>query len=80
VAITNRYTAIPDPQFTRSLGTLDLGMFMISANVLAIFAVLAAAGSPTAPAARATRIQEATGDRPVTWWRSLLICSCRLFC
>jgi len=74
VAITNRYTAIPDPQFTRSLGYIDLGIFMISANVLAIFAVLGGSWFANRTLLRrATRIQEATGVRPVTWWRSVLI-------
>lgn len=74
VAITNRYTAVPDPLFSRSLGDIDIVIFKISLDLLALIAVIL--GSVMADRAllhRATRIQEETGIRPVTWWQSLLI-------
>ena len=74
VAITNRYTAVPDPLFSRSLGNLDVGIFLVSIDLLALIAVLAASvWGYRRLQANAKRVQEATGDRPVTWWKSLLI-------
>lgn len=74
VAVTNRGTNIPAPLFDRSLGSADLGFLTLNLNILAF--ILAIAGSVWAnrrllAAARAR--QETTGDRPVTWWKSLLI-------
>ena len=74
VAVTNRGTNIPAPLFERSLGTLDLGFMSLNLNLMAF--ILAIAGSVWVnrrllAAARAQ--QEATGVRPVTWWKSLLI-------
>ncbi len=74
IAITNRGTNIPEPLFDRSLGNIDLGIFLVSLDLLAIIAVLV--GSFFAYRAlshRARALQEATGVRPVTWWKSLLI-------
>lgn len=74
IAVTNRYTAVPDLLFARSLGDLDLGLLKVSLDLLAIVAALV--GSLYANRmllAQATRVQEATGDRPVTWWKSILI-------
>jgi len=74
VALTNRYTAIPDPLFHRSLGNIDVGLFLISLDLLAIIAVIT--GSVLANRkllAHATAVQNATGVRPVTWWKSILI-------
>ncbi|MDP4032859.1 MAG: ABC transporter permease subunit [Pseudorhodobacter sp.] len=73
VALTNRYTAIPDPLFSRSLGDIDIIIFKISLDLLALVAaVVAGVLANRALLRRATRIQEATGDRPTTWWQSLL--------
>lgn len=74
VAITNRGTSIPAPLFDRSLGSVDLGF--VSINLTALATILVLAGSIWAnrrllASARAT--QEATGIRPVVWWKSLLI-------
>jgi general L-amino acid transport system permease protein len=74
VAVTNRGTNIPAPLFTRHPGSLDLGP--LSVNLTLLGYVLVIGGSVWAnrrlvAAARAT--QEATGVRPVTWWKSLLI-------
>ncbi|NKB16850.1 MAG: ABC transporter permease subunit [Sphingomonadales bacterium] len=57
-----------------TLGDIDLGIFKISLDLLAIVAVLV--GSFYANRAlltNATKVQESTGIRPTTWWKSLLI-------
>ncbi|MDT8854437.1 ABC transporter permease subunit [Paracoccaceae bacterium Fryx2] len=74
VAITNRYTAVPDPLFSRSLGNIDIVIFKISVDLLALVAtVVVSLMARRALLRRATAVQEATGDRPVTWWKSVLI-------
>ncbi|QYK42544.1 MAG: ABC transporter permease subunit [Paracoccaceae bacterium] len=74
IAVTNRYTAVPDPLFSRSLGEISLGLFNVSVDLLALIAALLLSFfANRALLANATRVQEATGDRPVTWWKSLLI-------
>ena len=74
IAVTNRYTAVPDLLFARSLGDIDLGLMKVSLDLLAIIAALVASlYANRLLLAQATRVQEATGDRPVTWWKSLLI-------
>ncbi len=74
VAVTNRGTNIPSPLFDRGLGSVDLGFVTLNLTLLAVIAVIAGsvwANRRLLAAARAR--QEATGDRPVTWWKSLLI-------
>jgi general L-amino acid transport system permease protein len=74
VAVTNRGTNIPSPLFERGLGTLDLGFVSLNLTFWAIVAVLA--GSVWVNRrilADARARQEATGDRPVTWWKSILV-------
>jgi general L-amino acid transport system permease protein len=74
VALTNQGTNVPLPYFTRSLGSIGFGDFSFSLDLLAILAVIA--GSVFANIAvrrKARAVQEATGIRPVTWWKSLLI-------
>jgi len=74
VAITNRGVYVPEPLFARSLGVIDVGIFFISIDLIAIIAVIV--GSIWANRqliAHATRVQEATGVRPKTWWKSILI-------
>ncbi|MFZ1726404.1 MAG: ABC transporter permease subunit [Albidovulum sp.] len=74
IAVTNQYTMMPEPLFSRSLGNIDVGIFLISVDLIAIIAVIV--GSilvNRALLAQATRIQEATGERPVTWWKSFLV-------
>jgi general L-amino acid transport system permease protein len=74
VAITNRGTNIPAPLFDRSLGSVELGGLSLNLTFWAI--VLTVIGSVWVNRrllARARAVQEATGDRPVTWWKSLLI-------
>lgn len=74
VAVTNRGTNIPAPLFDRGLGTLELGFLTLNLTFLAYVVVIA--GSIWANRvllARAKATQEATGVRPVTWWKSILI-------
>jgi general L-amino acid transport system permease protein len=74
VAVTNRGIYIPEPLFDRSLGNLDIGIFLISNDLLAILAVLLASFYANRALLRnATVVQNATGVRPVTWWKSILI-------
>lgn len=74
VAVTNRGTNIPAPVFDRGLGSVDLGFVTLNLTLIAF--VLVIGGSVWANRrllASARAQQEATGDRPVTWWKSLLI-------
>jgi general L-amino acid transport system permease protein len=74
VAVTNRGTNIPAPLFDRSLGSIEIGFLPISLNLLAFIAVIiASVWANRRLLAHAKAVQEATGDRPVTWWKSLLI-------
>ncbi|TMV85765.1 ABC transporter permease subunit [Thioclava sp. BHET1] len=74
VAVTNRYVALPSPIFYRSLGDIDLVIFKVSLDLLAIIAALVIGiFIDRKIKARATRIQNATGKRPKTWWISLLL-------
>jgi general L-amino acid transport system permease protein len=74
VAFTNRGTNMPAPLLERGLGSVDLGFMTINLTFLAIIVVIA--GSVIAYRtliARARAVQEVTGVRPVTWWKSILI-------
>lgn len=74
VAVTNRGTNIPSPLFDRSLGSLDLGFMSVNLTALAYILVIGGSiwvNGRILAAARAR--QEATGDRPVTWWKSILV-------
>jgi general L-amino acid transport system permease protein len=74
VAVTNRGTNIPAPLFERGLGSVELGFMTLNLTFLAIVAVIAGSifvNRRILASARAT--QEATGDRPVTWWKSILV-------
>ncbi len=74
VAVTNRGTNIPAPLFDRGLGTLDLGFMTLNLTFWAILAVVVGSiwvNRRILASARA--LQEATGDRPVTWWKSILV-------
>lgn len=74
VAITNRGVYVPEPLFARSLGDIDLGTFMVSLDFLAIVAVIVASiWANKRLLTHATAVQNATGIRPKTWWKSLLI-------
>jgi len=74
VAVTNRGTNIPAPLFDRQLGSLDLGILSINLTALSYLLVIVLSvwiNRRILTAAQAQ--QEATGDRPVTWWKSILI-------
>jgi general L-amino acid transport system permease protein len=74
VAITNRGMNIPAPLFDRGLGALQFGEFSLSLNLLAVLAVIAlSVWGNRRLLAHARAVQEATGDRPTTWWKSLAI-------
>ncbi|MEY3306623.1 MAG: hypothetical protein RLZZ413_661 [Pseudomonadota bacterium] len=74
VAITNRGMNVPAPLFDRSLGTVGVGEFQLSLNFLAIFAVIGVSAFVNRRMVRrAKAIQEDTGVRPVTWWKSLAL-------
>ncbi|MDD8022212.1 MAG: ABC transporter permease subunit [Paracoccaceae bacterium] len=74
IAPTNRYTAVPSVEFTHGLGAINTAFAPISLNYLLI--VMALIGSFWANRrllAHAHQVQDATGVRPTTWWKSLLI-------
>lgn len=74
VAITNRGVYIPAPQFERSLGSLDLGQVAPSLDAIAfIVVVVLSIWANKRLLNHATAVQNATGVRPVTWWKSILI-------
>lgn len=74
VAVTNRYVALPSPEFWRSLGNVDLGIFLVSLDLMALIAVIVLAVlGDRAWRRRAHRVQEATGRRPATWPVTLLL-------
>jgi len=74
VAVTNRGTNIPAPLFDVSLGSVDLGFLTVNLTILAYIVVIAGSvwiNRRLLAGARAR--QEATGERPVMWWKSLLV-------
>jgi len=74
VAVTNRGTNIPAPLFDVSLGSVNLLGITLNLTILAYIAVIAGSvwiNRRILAGARAR--QEATGDRPVTWWKSILV-------
>ncbi|SUZ33758.1 putative glutamine ABC transporter permease protein GlnM [Roseibaca ekhonensis] len=74
VAVTNRGVYIPSIQFANSLGTVNLGVVSPSINWLLVFAVLIAGiYANKAILKNATAVQNATGIRPKTWWKSLAV-------
>ncbi|WP_435230848.1 amino acid ABC transporter permease [Pseudopelagicola sp. nBUS_20] len=86
VAVTNRGVYIPEALFSNSLGSIHLFgasslRFDISLDLVAIFVVLGLSiFSIRKLAARAKRIQEATGDRPKTWHINLAILLVPMIC
>jgi len=71
VALTNRGIYIPEPLFLNGLGDIALfsNSFSISLDLMAIIAVLISSiWCIKKVKRRAARIQEATGDRPITWY------------
>lgn len=74
VAVTNRGVYFPEPLFLRSLGNTDLGLFFVSNDLIAIIVVLVLSVMGYKALQRsAEKVQNATGVRPVTWWKSSLI-------
>ena len=74
VAVTNRGTNIPAPMVDHPLGGFDVAGIPVNFTVLAFLAVIVASFWANARLLTAARLkQEATGDRPVTWWKSILI-------
>jgi general L-amino acid transport system permease protein len=74
VAITNRGTDIPAPLLTRPLGGFAILGVPINFSTLAVIAVIIGSVMVNrALLARVRAVQEATGYRPATWWKSLLI-------
>ncbi len=74
VAITNRGVYIPEPLFARGLGDLDIGIFLVSLDLVAVL-VVGAAGlyAHLLLTRHAEAVQNATGTRPATWWKSLAV-------
>ena len=74
VAFTNRGTYIPWPAFERPFGSVQLGGVPVNLTLLAALVVLAAGlWINRIIVRRARAVQEATGIRPVTWWKRLLV-------
>lgn len=74
IAITNRGVYIPAIIFTTELGEVPLGPISPSLNWVLVLAVLIAGVIANKYLiAHATRVQHATGIRPKTWWKSLLV-------
>lgn len=73
VAVTNRGVYIPDPLFSRPLGNISFfGAFDISIELLVLLvALFAGLYGAHVVKKRADKIQEATGDRPTTWYLRL---------
>ena len=74
VAITNRSSNLPSPVLDRPLPTYDIATVPVNMSVVAFLLVLAASIYANLRLLRNARaVQEETGDRPTTWWKSLLI-------
>ena len=74
IAVTNRGIYMPAPQFSHGLGSLDLGYFMFNLNFLAILVVIwGSIWGYKRLQRNATAVQNVTGIRPVTWWKSAAI-------
>lgn len=74
VAVTNRGTNVPSALFERGLGKVDLGFVSLNLDFWLIVAVIAGSVFVNRRILRSARVtQEATGIRPVTWWKSLLV-------
>ncbi len=74
IAITNRGTNVPAPVLDRPLGSFSVLNVPINLSVLAAVAVIWGSFWVNGRIrASAKAIQEDTGFRPVTWWKSLLV-------
>ena len=73
-AVTNRGSYVATPMLDRPLGGTTIGSVPINFSVLATIAVIVASVLVNRTLLRRARaVQEDTGIRPVTWWKSLLI-------
>jgi len=74
IAVTNRGTNIPSILLSRPLGGVDIGPLSLNFSFLAAAVVIIASLLANRALLRnAKRVQEATGNRPTTWWKSILI-------
>ncbi len=74
VAITNRGIYVPGPLFENSLGSFSFLGVQPSLDTLAFLVVLGLSiWVSRLILAHATRVQNATGVRPVAWWKVLLV-------
>lgn len=74
VAISNRGSNLPFPMLDRPIGGFEAWGVYFSFSLLATLAVfIGSIYVARGISRRATAIQEATGDRPVTWWKNLLV-------
>ncbi len=74
VAITNRGVFVPAIMFAQDLGTIRVGPVNPSIVWLLIIALIAAGIYVNKLVIdHATRVQNATGVRPKTWWKSILV-------
>ena len=71
VALTNRGTYMATPMLSRPLGGTEIGGIPVNFSVLAVLAVVIASVLANRALLRKTRaLQEETGQRPATWWKS----------
>lgn len=74
MAITNRGMNVPAPMVANGLPRLEFLGLSLNTNVLAFLVVLGASLWVNGRIrARAKAVQETTGIRPVTWWKSLAV-------
>ena len=74
VAVTNRGTNIPAPLLHRPLGGVMIGGIPINFSTLAVLLVFGTSlWANRRLRASAKAVQEATGIRPVTWWKSIAL-------
>ena len=74
VGLTNRGTYAPAPLLTRPLGGTEFAGVQLNYSVLATLAAIIGSVLVNRLVRRRARvIQESTGVRPTTWWKSILI-------
>ncbi len=74
VAVTNRGTNIPRPQLYRPLGSVEVGGIPVNFSTIAVILVFGLSiWANRRIRASAKAVQEATGIRPVTWWKSIAV-------
>ncbi len=74
VAVTNRGSNIPAPLLDRPLGGIEIAGVPVNFSVLAtLLVIIGSIFANRALLKNAKAVQEDTGVRPVTWWKSLAI-------